>query len=101
MDKPKSSNGCVVWVIFLVIASLLLYTISKKASSTILTMEQYDKISVGHPYQTVRDIIGWEGQETSQVGSMITIIWRDGGGSIACVFTDGFVSGKTHQGLRP
>lgn len=75
--------------------------ISRGASKTILSMDQYDKIAIGMPYEAVRAIIGFDGTEDSTVGDMSTYVWKDGGGKIVCVFTNGFVSAKTHSGLKP
>lgn len=64
-------------------------------------MEQYDRIQIGMPYESVVDIIGFQGHEALQVGNSITLYWRDGGSVITCVFTNGFVSAKTHKGIGP
>lgn len=51
-------------------------------------------------YESVRKIIGWEGSETSTIGDTTTYRWEDKGGVIACTFTNGLVSAKTHHGIE-
>jgi hypothetical protein len=75
--------------------------VPKGTKTDTLTMENYEKITVGMTPSEVESILGKGSQEGDRGNSAREIVWYNGNALIRVAFTDGKVTHSAQSGLQP